>query len=87
MFKIYWIINITNSKTYVGFTNDLNVRLKQHKNKEVKSTKNFEFKKVYILENNIETIEDARKKEKYWKSAAGRKKLKIFFNMARSSIG
>ena len=79
MYIIYWLINESCTKTYVGFSNKLQNRLHKHKNKRVKSTKNFGNFKVYILEE-IETLEKSRKREKYWKSAAGRKKLKKYFN-------
>jgi len=80
MYTVYWIIDNINKKTYVGFTDNLESRLKQHKNREVKTTQNFIFKKAYILESEIETIQQARNREKYWKSSAGRKKLKTYFN-------
>lgn len=64
MFLVYWIIGKDNKKTYIGQTDDLPKRLKQHKNGEVNFTKNFKFKKVYILENDIRTRTEALKRER-----------------------
>ncbi|MBU1164973.1 GIY-YIG nuclease family protein [Patescibacteria group bacterium] len=41
MYIIYWLINENFNKTYIGFTNNLKNRLKEHKNKRVKFTRNF----------------------------------------------
>ena len=79
MYKIYWIINQHKTKTYVGFSDRLQKRLNEHKNKKVKTTKNFGKFNVYLLEE-INTLNEAREKEKYWKSTAGRRKLKLYFN-------
>jgi putative endonuclease len=60
---------------YKGMTNNLERRLKEHNSGQCKSTKIFRpFKIVYkeVCENRIL----ARKREKYLKSAAGRKFLK-----------
>jgi len=51
----------------------------QHKDKRVISTKDFGKFNVYIIEK-IDCLLHALKREKYWKSCAGRKKLKILFN-------
>ena len=87
MYTIYLLINEFNTKTYTGFTEDVNQRLMEHKNKKAKSTKLFGNFRHIILERDIATIEQARLREKYWKSCAGRKKIKNSFNMALSSSG
>jgi len=79
MYIIYWLINKDTNRTYVGFSNNLKRRLLDHKNKKVKTTKNFGKLRCYILEK-VDNLETARQREKYWKSAAGRKKLKVLFN-------
>jgi len=77
-YKIYWLISEDKLKTYVGFSSRLEERLKEHKNKKVKSTKNFGNFKNHILEKTF-TLKEAREREKYWKSHIGRKKLKQLF--------
>lgn len=79
MFYIYFLISEFNNKTYVGFTNDIKRRIDEHFKKENKYTKNFGNFKYTILEK-VDSLELARKREKHWKSCAGRKKLKILFD-------
>lgn len=90
MYKIYLLISEESKKTYIGFTDNLKRRSIEHRNHKVKSTKNFSEFKIITLEKLKETdnIQEARKKEKYWKSGAGRKKIKnIFKDMVPSSNG
>lgn len=65
-------------RTYVGSTNNLRRRLKQHNSCKVKSTKHrIPFKVLFTEE--FETLMEARKREVWWKSGAGRRKLKKYF--------
>lgn len=79
MYSIYLLISETGDKSYVGFTNDIGKRIRKHKDKQVKSTKYFGKFRCFIIEN-IDNIREARIREKYWKSCAGRKKLKYLFD-------
>ena len=79
MYYVYWLINETKNKTYVGFTDNLERRIKEHRRKKIKSTKNFVNFQAYKIDK-ADTISEARKKEIYWKSKSGRKKLKKLFN-------
>ncbi|MDP2586700.1 MAG: GIY-YIG nuclease family protein [Candidatus Komeilibacteria bacterium] len=78
MYKIYWLVNQANSQTYIGFTEDIQERISYHRSGKVKSTKDFYRFRCFILENRL-TLGQAIKREKYWKSCAGRKKLKKLF--------
>ncbi len=78
MYKIYWLINEQKNKTYIGYTRNLKERIKKHRNRQVKSTENFNNFSFFLIEK-IKTLKEARKREKYWKSSAGRKKLKRYF--------
>lgn len=78
MYYIYWLINEQGSKTYVGFSNNIEQRIIQHRNKQVKTTTNFGHFQIKILEE-VENVIQARQREKYWKSAVGRKKLKSLY--------
>ncbi|NMB48481.1 GIY-YIG nuclease family protein [Candidatus Kuenenbacteria bacterium] len=84
MYVIYWLL--TGDKTYIGFSNNFPRRLEEHRKKCVKSTKKFNQFEHYILER-VETLIEARQRERYWKSSAGRKKLKKLYSLivARSS--
>ena len=78
MYLIYWLISELIDKTYVGFTNDIKTRIKFHKTGRVKTTIDFGKCRYFILEKVL-TLTEAREKEKYWKSATGRRKLKKLF--------
>jgi putative endonuclease len=77
-YSIYWLLSETKSATYVGFSDNIERRIKEHQNGEVKSTKKFGNFSYQILEI-VPNLEYARIQEKYWKSCAGRKKLKEKF--------
>ncbi len=70
-----YVLQDKNGKFYKGFTNNLKRRLYEHKSGHTKTTKNMlDIKIVYIEEHA--TIKDARTREVYLKSAAGRRFLK-----------
>jgi putative endonuclease len=79
MYIVYWLISEHKDKTYVGFTENIKQRIKKHKEGGVRSTKAFGKFRCIILDRASDICE-ARRKEKYWKSSAGRKKLKLIFN-------
>lgn len=78
MYQIYFLVNETMTDTYVGFTNDFEERKKEHRAGKVKSTRRFgNF--IHRIIEEVATMEEARNRERYWKSCAGRKKLKKIF--------
>lgn len=78
MYKVYIIQSLKDKRTYVGYINDLNRRLVEHNSGQNKSTKNrIPFKLLFSEE--FENIEEAKKRELWWKNSSGRKKLKGFF--------
>jgi len=75
MFYVYVIHSIKFNKYYTGFTQNIEQRLKEHNSGETKSTKAYKpWELIFIEECN--TRSEARKKEKCYKSGAGREKLK-----------
>ena len=75
MFYAYVIKSISCDHFYKGHCEDLNIRLKQHNSGMTESIKPYiPFEIVYFEEFAIRN--DAIKREKYFKSAAGRKFLK-----------
>ena len=46
MYYVY-VLKLNEEKIYVGYTKDLKQRYKQHKEKQVKSTKDYEIELVY----------------------------------------
>lgn len=78
MFYVYILQSLKNKKTYVGFCEDMSSRLKEHNLGRVKATKyQHPFKIIY--HEIFNTKKEAKKRERYWKSGAGRKKLKYYF--------
>ncbi len=75
MYKVYAIRSIKDSRIYVGFTSDLNTRLKYHNSGRVFSTKGFRPWHVIYIEDCVSRTE-ARKREKYFKSGIGKEFLK-----------
>src|ERR1700728_927940 len=70
MIYVYAITSTTRNYIYVGMTNDVERRIKEHNNGENKSTKAYApFTLIYIEE--FTTRIEARKREKYFKSGIG----------------
>lgn len=74
-FYVYILINNLKNKTYVGYTNNLINRLKEHTSGESFYTKRFGPWEIIFTEQ-FKTKNEAIKKEKYFKSASGRKWIK-----------
>jgi putative endonuclease len=79
MFYVYILRSLKDKKTYVGYTYELKQRLEKHTNGLVKSTKHRRPFKLLFTEN-FQTEKEAKKRELWWKSGAGRRKLKKYFN-------
>ncbi|MCX6782315.1 MAG: GIY-YIG nuclease family protein [Candidatus Magasanikbacteria bacterium] len=70
-----YILEDESGKKYKGMTNDLNRRFHEHLRGKTKTTKRMkDLRLVYSEEFN--TFEEARKRELYFKTAAGRKFIK-----------
>ena len=83
IYIVYLLKSLVVNKSYVGFTNNLPLRLKQHNNGKSRYTNLYKPWEVIYTENYI-TLEEARKREKYLKTAAGRKFLKKVFQNYKS---
>ncbi|MGB5667497.1 MAG: GIY-YIG nuclease family protein [Maribacter sp.] len=72
MYFVYILYSHSFDRYYIGLSKDKEERLKSHNLGRVKSTK--PFKPWIIVHNEVfETRIEARKREKYFKSAAGRR--------------
>ncbi|WP_299394214.1 GIY-YIG nuclease family protein [uncultured Gelidibacter sp.] len=72
MHVVYILFSIKFDRYYVGLSSDFGERLKTHNSGRVTSTKAFKPWELFHLEE-FETRIEARTREKYLKSAAGRK--------------
>ena len=79
---IVYVLKSENGKLYKGLTNNLNRRLSEHKRGHTITTSKINNLQVVYTES-YNTFEEARKREKYFKSAVGRK----FIKRALSSSG
>ncbi len=74
-YSTYVLKSFTDNKHYVGLSFDVEKRLKMHNAGRVQSTKKRRPFKI-IYQEVSGTLAEARKREKYFKSAAGRRFLK-----------
>ncbi|MCK4909825.1 MAG: GIY-YIG nuclease family protein [Planctomycetes bacterium] len=78
MFYVYILQSEKDKKTYTGFCKNIVTRLNKHNSGQVKVTKHrCPFWLIYHEE--VSTLAEAKKREKYWKSGGGRRKLSRFF--------
>lgn len=78
MYTVYILLSSSDRKTYVGFTQDLNVRLKQHNSGKVMATRKRRPLEILFIEE-VASLALAKERERYWKSGGGRRKLKKYF--------
>lgn len=77
MFYVYLLRSTTKpDQLYVGYTKDLEKRLKKHNAGEVKSTKPYRPWNLVYYEAFI-SDEDAKQREKYLKTTKGRRTLRL----------
>ncbi|MBE9480990.1 MAG: GIY-YIG nuclease family protein [Bacteroidetes bacterium] len=80
LFYIYVLESLSSNKRYVGMTIDINRRLKEHNAGKSKFTNAFKPWKI-IYSETANSRKSARGREKYLKSAAGRRFLKNIFSL------
>ncbi len=81
MYFTYVLKSSVKQKSYVGFTSDINRRLKEHNSGKHSYTKRY-MPWVVVYTEIYEKLIDAKMSETYFKTAAGRRFLKknIFKN-------
>ena len=78
-YKIYILFSDAYRKTYVGFSENTIERLEKHNSGAVTSTKKFRPWRI-VFEEDVNDYKEARKRELYYKSGAGRRKIKGIFD-------
>ena len=78
MHFIYVLQSQKDLRTYVGYTDNIERRLKQHNSGCVTSTRHRKPLRLIYLEKFV-SKQEAKKRELWWKSGIGRRKLKEFF--------
>ena len=83
---VYVLQSLANQSHYIGISAKPNERLAAHNRGEVRSTKRHRpWKRIYLEE--CDSMLAARTREKYLKSAAGRRFRRSLHNRAVSSVG
>src|SRR3989338_11391291 len=80
VFTVYILQSLKDKKTYVGYTDNFERRLEQHNSGMSKST-NHRTPFKLLFKEEYKNITEAKKREIWWKSGAGRRKLKEYFNL------
>ena len=75
MIIVYSIYDKFYKEIYVGLTNDIERRIKEHKRGQTQYTRKFKNIKLFYKEE-FEDYKTARKREKYFKSGCGKEFLK-----------
>lgn len=78
MYIVYVLKSLKDYKTYTGYTDNIEKRLKEHNQGKVQATKNRRPFAILYLEN-FQELTEAKHREIYWKSGAGRRKLEKYF--------
>lgn len=76
MYHVYALKSALSNRIYVGLTNNLSRRINEHNLGRVYSTKGYRPWSLIYCEQ-VPTITEARKKEKYLKSGYGKETLKL----------
>jgi putative endonuclease len=75
MYYVYAIKSVIRNYIYVGLTADTERRIAEHNDKKEKTTRSYAPFKTILIEE-YDTRIDARKRERYLKSGAGKEYLK-----------
>ena len=79
MFCVYILKSINYRKSYVGCTDNVSRRLREHNSGKMAFTKRYMPWKMLSVEK-FKSLSKARKRESYFKSGGGRRYLKKLFN-------
>lgn len=78
MYHVYILQSLKDNRTYVGYSINVERRLEEHNSGQVRATKYRQPLKILFTEN-FESETEVKSRELYWKSGAGRRKLKEYF--------
>ena len=82
MHTVYVLKSLKDNNLYIGCTSDLGKRISEHNKGQNRSTKSRRPFELIFKEEYIDKYE-AFKKEKYYKTATGKKELKLKINHCR----
>lgn len=79
MYFVYILQSLKDQRTYIGYTNDFERRFKDHNSGQSRATKYHAPFKL-LFKEEFSNITEAKKRELWWKSGAGRRELKKYFD-------
>jgi putative endonuclease len=85
MYHVYVLYSLKDKKLYLGFTEDINSRPQKHNAGGVPSTKLRRPLKLIYFESYINK-EDALRREKYFKTTAGKRALKLMLRKTLNDL-
>jgi putative endonuclease len=78
MYYTYILYSEKSDKIYIGYTSDLDKRLKRHNSINSKGWSKKHQPWIILFSESFETIIEAVTREKYYKSHAGREKIRRY---------
>ena len=78
MYFVYVLRSVRDGRTYTDFTENLKKRLCDHSAGAVNATRHRR-PLVVLFTEKFDTIKDAKKRECWWKSGAGRRVLRVYY--------
>lgn len=85
-YNVYILFSSVDQQYYAGYTSNLKRRLQQHFDGEVKSTVRRRPLQLIFYEGYMNQ-RDALAREKYFKTTAGKRALKIMLSNTRKQLG
>ncbi|MCF8367468.1 MAG: GIY-YIG nuclease family protein [Bacteroidales bacterium] len=82
---VYILYSLKDNKLYIGFTTDIKRRLAEHQSGNSKSTAPRRPLKLIFCEYYL-SKEDALRREKYFKTTAGKKTIKLMLKESLKEI-
>jgi len=76
IYAVYVLWSKEESKFYIGFTSDIERRIKEHRSGKVHTTKRYKSLNLIYYEKFVSEV-DARRREKYFKTTQGKKGLRL----------
>ena len=85
MYYVYVIYDKLDKRSYIGFTKDLERRIKEHFSGGNKTTAKFKSKELIFHEGFINE-QDALRRERYFKTTSGKRALKLMLKETFGNI-
>ncbi len=79
MYFVYVLKSDVDYRLYKGLTKDLDRRIKEHNRGYCRSTRQYR-PWTLVFSEKVDTLSDARVREKYYKSGIGRERLKTILD-------